>query len=408
MTHGTDASRDALLVALVTETYPPEINGVAMTVGRLVSGLLSRGHLVHLVRPRQYAGEPASDDGRLRETLVRGIPIPRYESLKAGLPTLGILRRVWSRRRPDVVHIVTEGPLGWSALSAARRLGIPVSTGLHTNFHSYSGHYGFGWMLQPIYRYLRWFHNRAACTMVPTEALKAELEADGFERLAVVSRGVDTSLFHPRRRSDALRTGWGARGGSPVAMYTGRLAPEKNLNVVLASYDAMRAADPAIRLVLVGDGPERGRLEMSRPDVVFAGMRRGEDLAAHYASADVFLFPSLTETFGNVTLEAMASGLAVVAYDYAAAAEHIRHDESGLRIPLGDAPAFAAAAAALASDADRACRLRAGAWSHARRIDWNNVVGDFETCLRRVGRSDPGRARPAQVVDEARGAAGGR
>jgi glycosyltransferase involved in cell wall biosynthesis len=407
MTDGPNERRDALRVALVTETYPPEINGVAMTVGRLVTGLLSRGHTVHLVRPRQHAGERPVESGQLTETLVRGIPIPRYESLKAGLPTIGVLHRAWSQVPPDVVHIVTEGPLGWSASNAARRLRIPVSTGLHTNFHSYSGHYGLGWMLGPIYRYLRWFHNRAACTMVPTESLKAELEADGFERLAVVSRGVDTALFNPRRRSEELRVGWGARSGSPVAMYTGRLAPEKNLGVVLAAYDAMRASDPSIRLVLVGDGPERGRLEVSRPDVVFAGMRRGVDLAAHYASADVFLFPSLTETFGNVTLEAMASGLAVVAFDYAAAAEHIRHDESGLRIPIGDTAGFVAGAVSLASDADRACRLRAGAWSHARRIDWDNVVGDFETCLRRVSRSEPDPARTARPVAGARGVAGG-
>ena len=379
-----DRSAGALRVALVTETYPPEVNGVAMTIGRLVDGLLSRGHSVHLVRPRQHAAEERRREGPLSETLVRGIPIPRYDSLKAGLPTFGALRRAWLRDRPDIAHIATEGPLGWSALNAALGLGIPVSTGLHTNFHSYSSHYGLGLLLGPIYRYLRWFHNRAACTMVPTESLRASLAADGFRNLAVVSRGVDTVLFDPRHRSAPLRTCWGAEGDAPVALYTGRLAPEKNLALVLSTWRAMRAQDPRTRLVLVGDGPARSALEASEPDVVFAGMRRGVDLATHYASADFFLFPSLTETFGNVTLEAMASGLAVVAFDYAAAAEHIDNDRSGVRVIFGDATAYTRAAVELLADRERARCVRVGAFDHTRRIDWENVVGVFEACLRRI------------------------
>lgn len=371
----------SLRVTVVTETYPPEVNGVAMTLGRMVEGLQRRRHRVQLIRPRQNAAEnPASGD-QFEEVLKAGISIPRYDGLKMGLPAKQALLRLWTLRRPDVVHIATEGPLGWSALAAACKLRLPVSTGFHTNFHSYSRHYGVGFMKKPIAAYLRKFHNRALATLVPTEDLRRELGAQGFENLHVVSRGVDTRLFAPGRRSQALRGRWGVTSDAPVALYVGRLAPEKNLPQVIEAFEAMRLRMPAARLVMVGDGPERKDLQNCHPHILFAGARMGEDLAAHFASADVFLFPSMTETFGNVTLEAMASGLAVIAYDYAAAQQHLSHEVSGLLAPFGDAAAFTRLAAALAPDRARIAMLRTRARTIAERIDWEKVFGDFETVL---------------------------
>jgi glycosyltransferase involved in cell wall biosynthesis len=371
----------SLRVAVVTETYPPEVNGVAMTIGRMVEGLQRRRHRVQLIRPRQNAAEnPASND-QFEEVLKPGISIPRYDGLKMGLPAKQALFRLWSLRRPDVVHIATEGPLGWSALAAACKLKLPVSTGFHTNFHSYSRHYGVGFMKKPIAAYLRKFHNRALATLVPTEGLRRELGAQGFENLHVVSRGVDTRLFTPGKRSAELRRSWGVAQDEPVALYVGRLAAEKNLPVVVEAFDAMRATAPAMKLVMVGDGPERRDLQNGHPRVLFAGTRTGGDLAAHFASADVFLFPSMTETFGNVTLEAMASGLAVVAYDYAAAQLYLRHEVSGLLAPFGDTATFIRLAAALAADPLRISMLRNQARAVAERIDWEKVFGDFESVL---------------------------
>jgi hypothetical protein len=140
------APRPSLRVAVVTETYPPEVNGVAMTMGRMVGGLQSRNHQVQLIRPRQHAADAAVTDGSLEEVLRPGVPIPKYDSLRLGLPARTGLTRLWQRRRPDVVHVATEGPLGWSAVAAAHRLGIPVASDFHTNFHSYSRHYGVGWL----------------------------------------------------------------------------------------------------------------------------------------------------------------------------------------------------------------------------------------------------------------------
>lgn len=365
-------------VAMVTETYPPEINGVAATVARVVEGLRQRGHELQLVRPRQSADDSASDSGRFVEVLMRGLPIPRYPQLKMGVPSKRALMRLWTTRRPDIVHIVTEGPLGWSALQAAAQLKLPTVSDFRTNFHAYSKHYGVGWLRTPVMAYLRKFHNRTACTMVPTERLRDELSAVGFKRLRVVSRGVDTQLFNPARRSEALRASWGASPDTVVAVCVGRIAPEKNLATVLAAAQAMRGIDSRLRLVLVGDGPDKARLMKEHPDVVFSGLRRGEDLAAHYASADVFLFPSVTETFGNVVTEAMASGLAVVAYDHAAAGQLIRPGVNGLLAQLDDAEEFCRLARLLAGDLPRVKAMGAQAAATTARLDWTRIVEAVE------------------------------
>jgi len=175
--------RRSLRVAMVTETWPPEVNGVAATISRIAEGLREQGHALQIVRPRQGGGEastgPARDAG-FAEVLMRGLPIPRYPELRMGLPSRRALVSLWSRQRPDVVHLVTEGPLGWSALNAALQLRLPVVSDFRTNFQAYSAHYGLAWLRSPIMGYLRRFHNRTACTMVPTQALAAELTGNGF------------------------------------------------------------------------------------------------------------------------------------------------------------------------------------------------------------------------------------
>lgn len=378
------ATRRTLRVAIVTETYPPEINGVAVTVQRVVEGLRARDHEIQLVRPRQSRHEHAMTEPRFEEVLRSGLSIPRSENLKMGLPAKQALLRLWSLDRPDIVHIATEGPLGWSALAATLKLRIPCSSDFHTNFHSYSKHYGIGWLRKPIAGYLRRFHNKAQCTLVPTQTMREDLESHGYLNLRVVPRGVDTRLFSPARRSEALRQQWGLAPGQLAALYVGRLAPEKNLAVLIRAFNAMRAKDPAARLILVGDGPERAALQAQCKDAVFAGMQTGTSLAEHYASGDVFLFPSATETFGNVTVEAMASGLAVVAYDYAAAGEFIRSGENGLLAERDNTHVFIKLAAHLAGERTRACALGISARATALSLDWDFVHAEFENALREV------------------------
>ena len=368
----------SLRVALVTETYLPEVNGVAATVARLVDGLRGRGHTLQLVRPRQDTTDTATQHDGFAEVLMRGLPIPRYPQLKMGLPSKHALLKLWGAHPPDVVHIATEGPLGWSALQAASVLRLPVVSDFRTNFHAYTQHYGIAWLRSPIMAYLRKFHNRTHCTMVPTPALRQELQGCGFKGLKVVARGVDTQQFDPAHRNHELRQSWGVATHTPVVLCVGRLAAEKNLATLLAAFEAMCRVNPALRLVLVGDGPERAALQARCPQAIFAGVRRGHDLAAHYASADLFVFPSTTETFGNVVPEAMASGLAVLAYDHAAAGQLIESGRNGVLARFNDRQDFCDAAASIVGAREWLRALGLHARQTARCLDWARVVEAVE------------------------------
>ena len=376
-------------IALVTETFPPEVNGVAMTLEKLVRGMAERGHRVEVVRPFQPAWDSAQQkpdhlNGRVQMTTVRGLPLPRYEGLRFGLPAKGRLLRSWSdpEHRPDVVHIATEGPLGFSATAAARKLGIPLTSTFHTNFHQYGKHYGYGLIGGLVERYLRFVHDRCTCTLVPSHGQKSDLAKAGFTYLFTLARGVDTELFHRSRRDDELRRSWGVEGEEPVCIYVGRVAQEKNLPLAVRAFEAFRESEPRAKFVIVGDGPARAGIEKQHPEFIYAGMRRGEDLAAQYASADVFLFGSTTETFGNVVTEAMASGLAVLTYDYAAGQMLIDSGTNGRLAAFDDEAAFLAGARELAemtpaarSDMGRAARRTAEGMS------WSSILDQFEAVL---------------------------
>ncbi len=378
------STRPALNIAVVTETYPPDINGVAHTLSKIVEGLQARGHVIWLVRPRQPGADVARANDTYQEVLVRGLPIPFYRQLRLGLPAKRELLRLWARQRPDIVHIATEGPLGWSALQVARKLKLPISTDFRTNFHAYSQHYGIGWLRGAILGYMKKFHNAAHATMVPTAALEGELACSGFKRLAVVPRGIDTGLFSPTQRQVALRSSWGVGEQDRVLLYVGRLAVEKNIGVVIHSYRGLKLRHPDIRLVLVGDGPMRTELQQKHPDILFAGFRVGQDLAQHYASADMFLFASKTETFGNVTIEAMASGLAVVAFRHAAAGELIQSGENGMLVDPANDAGFEAAAHTLLNAPENMRAMGAQAWQTAHSLGWPKVVEKTESIFHKI------------------------
>jgi glycosyltransferase involved in cell wall biosynthesis len=373
------ATRPSLRIAVVTETWPPEVNGVAMTLAKLVQGLSHRNHDVQLIRPRQTKTDSPMSDSSLEEVLMRGMPIPRYPELKLGLPSKKTLVKTWTLRRPDVVHIATEGPLGWSALQAAKVLKLPVTSDFRTNFQSYSKHYGVGWLRKPIVAYLRKFHNATACTMVPTRELMRTLSQNGFANLKVVSRGVDTKLFNISKRDTSLRSSWGATDDTKVLISVGRMAPEKNLDQVLKTYEALKVTGLAFKLVMVGDGPLKEQFQKRYPEIIFPGMLSQSNLAAYYASSDLFIFPSQTETFGNVTLEALASGIPVLAFDCAAARDWVQTGVNGWLVAENNPEGFAAQAVTIFKSKDLLDQITQSTRQQVVHLDWDQIAEQVES-----------------------------
>lgn len=368
-------------LTIVTETFPPEINGVAMTFGVIARELGRRGHAVTVYRPWRPDLAPGADRPEFREVALPGLPIPGYPLLRFGLPARGRLKRHWRFDRPDLVHVVTEGPLGASAVTAARELALPVTSSFHTNFHVYTPFYGCGPLRRLVLAWLRHVHNRTRRTFAPTEELRRELAAQGFTGLGVLSRGVDLCQFSPAHRSAELRATWQATNGTVVVLHVGRLAAEKNYSLLFRAYAAMREANPDLRFVLVGDGPLRPALQAAHPECLFTGFISREDLARYYASADVYVHASLTETYGNVLTEAMASGLAVACFDYAAAHQFVRDGVNGLVVPCDQPDALVAVAAQLAANRPLRDRLRAAAPASFGRQSWETIIGRFEADL---------------------------
>ena len=375
------ASRPSMRIAVVTETWPPEVNGVAVTLAKLVQSLGQRNHDVQLIRPRQSKIDSGIKDSNLEEVLMRGMPIPRYPELKLGLPSKKTLVKAWTFRRPDVVHIATEGPLGWSALQAAKVLKLPVTSDFRTNFQSYSKHYGIGWLRKPIIAYLRKFHNATACTMVPTRELKKTLGENGFLNLQVVSRGVDTQLFNLNKRNENLRTSWGATDQTKVLISVGRMAPEKNLEQVLKVFDALQFMGDQVKLVMVGDGPLKEQFKLRYPKIIFPGMLSQPELASYYASSDLFVFPSQTETFGNVTLEALASGIPVLAFDCAAARDWVQPNLNGWLIPEDRPDDFASKAVEIFKSGNLLDEVTVSTRNQTVHLDWDQIAEQVESVL---------------------------
>ena len=372
--------------ALVTETWPPEVNGVALTVQGLAHGLCARGHAVEVVRPRQPTdhADGLEEEGTVATLLLHGAALPRYPGLRFGLPAARTLARHWRTAPPDAVYVATEGPLGWSALRAAGQLGIPVASGFHTRFDRYMRDYGMPWLEGAALGWMRRFHNRADATLVPTTELLEFLRAHGFERVVRLSRAVDSVQLSPALRDPGLRARWGAGPDVPVAIHVGRIAPEKNLELAVRAFRAIQQRRPDARFVWVGDGPAREALARSNPDFVFCGIQRGEALGRHFASGDLFLFPSRSETFGNVTLEAMASGVATVAFDSGAAREHLCDGVHGALASF-DAD-FIAAATRLAGDDEARRTMGAAARAAMLRLHPEQVAADFDALLAGLAR----------------------
>jgi glycosyltransferase involved in cell wall biosynthesis len=359
-------------VTLVTETYFPQVNGVSRTLGELARYLTENGDQVQLICPDYGA---SGDQEPVYK--VPSIVLPFYKELHLPRPPFGNVHRAIASFRPDIVHIATEATLGWSVLQLALRRRLAVVSSFHTNFDQYSHHYGVGWAKGLIWRYLRWFHNCTRETYVPSETTIGDLERRGFERMVLWRRGVDSTLFRPDRpgRFEVRRVlGWSPH--DVVIAYVSRIAPEKNVDYLAAALAIVASRRPDVRILLVGDGPSRKALEQRIGSIAqFAGYRQGEDLADHYAAADIFAFSSLTETLGNVVLEAMASGLPVVALRAGGVGETVESGSTGILVDAETVPERFASALLWLVEQDQERRKMAGAArSYALSVSWDAIM----------------------------------
>jgi len=371
-----------MIVTIVTETYLPDINGVAMTLDNLVSGIARLGHKIQLVCPERKKRTHESLHKNISYHPVRGMPIPGYNEVQFGLPSKSLLHKLWKSNIPDIIYVATEGPLGWNAVKTANKLNIPIISGFHTNFHSYSSHYNIGLLEKVVARYLVKLHNKTEVTLTPSFGQKLSIQKMGINNVSVIGRGVDTDLFSAKKRSHKLRETWGVNTiNEPVLLYVGRIAAEKNLELAVKSYRKMYEINKKVKFVLVGDGPLLHKLKKDNPDFIFAGVKRGEELAQYYASSDIFIFPSMSETFGNVVLEAMASGLGVIAYDYAAASMHIYPGKNGQLAYFGDSSEFVEKACIYLNNYLFLQRIQMNASIYAKSQSWDEIIKQFESIL---------------------------
>jgi len=349
-------------IEFVTDTYPPDINGAAKTLSYLVTCLRAEGHKVTIIGPH-----PES------ELKMASIRVPKYASVNLGLITQSRLRKHWQKSRPDMIYIAGEAFLGSAAVKAASQLGIPAIAGYHTNYDQYAANWKMKFLAARATRYMINFHRRATATVVPSESVMNDLQELGYNNLHVLGRGVDAELFHPSKRSLDRRAEWGAESNTPVALFASRISPEKNLTLLSQAFKKMQQLNPDTRCVIVGDGPSYKRFKRENPNVICYRFKHGDELAEIYASADIMVFPSLTETFGNTVTEALASGLVVVAYDYAAAQMHIEHEVNGLLADYGNEQQFL-------QNCDQAMRLvsddslRTAAHRSVSNLTWDSVA----------------------------------
>ncbi len=393
---GAVESASGLRLAIFTDTYLPQVNGVSRTLAGLAAAVERRGGAVRVETVQDpLVGEASRDLGVVRWP---SMPFWAYPQLRIAAPPSPQVTAGLALWRPTLVHASTPFGVGLAGRAAALALGVPFVTSYHTAFSAYLRHYRLGALDAIAWPSLRWFHNGGRRTFAPSRPVADELRGLGFRGVRTWSRGVDPLRFHPRFRSDAMRTAMGAGPDDFVVAYVGRLAPEKGVHVAIAAMNVLVAAERAggagagrIRFALAGDGPDEARCRETAPDGTrFTGALDGEELSAFYASADAFVFPSTTETFGNVVLEAMASGVPVIAPDVGATLE-LAHDVTAITFRAGDPESLAQQVARLRGDAQLHAQKRVAGLEVAAERSWDAVWDRLIRDYREALAGDPAR-----------------
>ncbi len=365
--------RPGLKVALVTGSYNYIQDGVALTLNRMVAFLESRGARVLVFAPVGRA--PAfAHEGEVVPVASVAAPGRAEYRVALGLPRAARDRML--AFAPDILHIATPDLLGHAALRLGKRMGWPIVASYHTRYETYLKYYGLGRLTGALSGLIRGFYNACQEIYAPSPSMIDVLRADGVTSdIRLWPRGVDTARFHPDWRSPAWRAGLGISPRDVVVAFVGRLVKEKRVAEVAAVFARLRAAGIPHRALFVGDGPERGWLEKEVPGALFPGFLVADELAVAYASSDVFFFPSDTETFGNVTLEAMASGLPAVCADATGSRSLVAPGLTGYLAPVGDAEGLFAAVAGLVTDPVRRAAMGQAARARALTFSWDAAMG---------------------------------
>ena len=377
-------------ILFCTDTYPPQVNGVSVVTALSVEGLRDRGWEVEVIAPRYPRGDvdifgPALHRAPL--TAIASMPLPGYRDIRLAAPARGTVRDVVARFRPQIVHSATEFVIGRLGQRAGRDAGAVVTTSYHTDFAKYTSSYGVPFLRGPVQRWIRRFHANAARIFTPSDPSRDDLLALGLRDVEVWGRGVDDVLFHPSKRSQTLRQRH-SLGGAFTFLHVGRLAPEKGVDVLLEAFGRVEAelGPDRVKCIVAGAGPSLETLRAKAPpSVTFLGnLDRTRELPSLYATADAFLFASVTETLGLVVLEAMASGLPVIATPAGGVADNLRDGSNGLAFPAMDVSACAAAMRRLVEDRALQLRLREGARAWAERRTWAQELDRLDASYREL------------------------
>lgn len=386
-------------VMYFTDTYPPQVNGVSVVTELSIDGLRTRGWECMVVAPRYPTIRPRGPLVRPRDYPVSSIPsvsFPPYPDLRLAAPLFGRCAELVRRFKPDIVHCATEFAIGRIGQIAAHRAGICRLSSYHTDFSRYTEAYGVPILRGAVSRYIARFHRRSERVFTPSGPARDDLVRLGVSAVEVWGRGVDTRVFSPAQRSPVLHAAHGAET-AVLFLHVGRLAAEKRVDTIVRAFNHARTLLPAgaARLIIAGTGPQEGALRrMAGPDVLFLGvLDRERALPRLYASADAFLFSSVTETLGLVVLEAMSSGLPVIATPAGGVADHLHHDVNGIAIGPQAIEAMAGAIVSLTLDEARRRRLAAGARCTAMALDWQTELDRLDMCYRSVLRSRSSSAR---------------
>jgi glycosyltransferase involved in cell wall biosynthesis len=375
-------------IALFSEVYWPMVSGVGVTLLRLTRALEERGH-----RVRVYSASYPLANGQMDRPEVHrspSVPFFLYPDVQWAFPRMRDVVEDAARFRPDVVHVATEFALGITGIKVARQLGLPLITSAHTDYEQYAARYGVDWAVRAGWRYLRWFYSQGHRVLCPSHVYQQHLHSRGVTNTGIWSRGVDTNCFHPRFRSIAYRRSLGLEPGDLLVTYIGRIAREKNIALLLEAWDLLAPERGSAKLSLVGRGPLEAEIRRRQiPGVHVAGLLDGRPLSAAYASADIFAFPSTTETFGNSLLEAMSSGLPSLVAAAGGVIEFSQHGGNAWLVAPNSVSAIAEGLHRLLQDAALRRRLSEGALQTAQERGWDEVydklIEDYQDAIESRG-----------------------